>query len=353
MNFELVPTEWFDPEAIRLPGYKVGRVNYGNGRSYIRLNENGTLEQPFRLYTSLTTAINSCAPMEPPLLEWYCKNGIAESKRLLKLCQHYGTLMHTEIGSYLVLNYYDFDTIQERVSAYLSTNNYWQPETDNWADDLKYDIAAFVAFAQEHEVKPMGIEYVLLSQKGFGTLIDLVCKMKMKEKGFWGEVYKSGDRKGEQKETTRIVEKTAVINFKSGKHGFYRSNGIQIECERQLWEENFPDVKIDCAMNWAPKEWRTAPDWTLKDWMGEIDQKEVDAVLALAEIRYASKAINKKYMNIEGQAFSTRPVTDCIKNQTAEEYCYNKYTDLMGPAGEGSLLIASGDNMGNVIIEGA
>lgn len=350
MKFELVPTEWFDADAIRLPSYKVGRINYGNGRSYIRLNEDGTLEQPFRLYTSLTTAINSCAPMEQPLLEWYCKWGLAEAKRLLKLSQNYGTLMHQEIGFYLTMNYYDFDTIQERVSEYLSKHNYWQPETDSWADDLKYDIMAFIAFAQEHEVKPLGIEYVLLSEKGFGTLIDLVCKMKVKEKGFWGEVYMSGERKGEPKETTKVIEITAIINFKSGKHGFYRSNGIQIECERQLWEENFPDVKIDAAMNWAPKEWRTAPDWSLKDWIGEIEQAEVDAMLTLAEIRYASKAVNKKYMRIEGQAFSTRPVNDCIKNQTAEEYCYGKYSDLMA-APEPMVMIASGDKMGNVLIE--
>ena len=120
MKFELVPTEWFDPSAIRLPSYKVGRVNYGNGRSYIRLNEDGTLESPFRLYTSLTTAINSCAPIERPLLEWYCKWGLAEAERLLKLKQHYGTFMHQELGYYLTMNYYDFDTIQERVSAYLA-----------------------------------------------------------------------------------------------------------------------------------------------------------------------------------------------------------------------------------------
>lgn len=345
MKFELVPTEWFDQTAIRLPNYKVGRVNYGQGRSYVRLNEDGTLESPFRLYTSLTTAINSCAPMEQPLLEWYCKHGLAEAKRLLKLSQMYGTLMHMEIGTYLMLNYYDFDTIQERVSSYLSENNYWQPETDDWANDLKYDIAAFIAFAQEYEVKPLGIEYVLLSNRGFGTLIDLVCKMNIPVKGEWGEVYKTGDKKGQPKETTQIVEKVCVINFKSGKHGFYRSNGIQIECERQLWEENFPDVKIDCAMNWAPKEWTSAPAWSLKDWTGEIEQAEIDAVLALAEIRYASKAINKKYMDIQGQAFSTRPVSDCIKTQTAEEYCLTRYTDLMG-----SVVVAEQDSEVNAII---
>lgn len=329
MTFETVNTEWFDPLAIRLPNYKVGRVNYGEGRSYIRINEDGTLERPFRLYTSLTTAISSCAPMEASLLEWHCKLGIVESKRYTKMRAHYGTLMHLEIGSYLTLNYYDFDTIQERVSAYLSEKNYWQPETDGWADDLKYDVAAFIAFAQEYEIQPLGVEYVLLSNRGFGTLIDLVCKLKVPVKGFHGEVYKTGDRKGEQKETTVRLQKTAVINFKSGRHQFYRSNGIQIECEKQLWEENFPDVKIDCAMNWAPKDWITAPDWHLKDWTGEIEQGEIDAVLGLAQIRYGSKAINKKYIDIQGQAFSTRPVQGCIKTQTVEEYCVAKYTDLM------------------------
>jgi hypothetical protein len=329
MTYENVSTQWFNPDAIRLPNYKVGRVNYGVGRSYIRINEDGTLEQPFRLYTSLTTAISTCAPMEQSLLEWHCKLGLVEAKRYTKLRQHYGTLMHSEIGTYLTLNYYDFDTVQERVSAYLSEHNYWQPETDGWADELKYDVAAFIAFAQEHAIEPLGIEYVLLSDRGFGTLIDLVCRLKMPVKGFHGEVYKSGDRKGQPKETTELLDKVAIINFKSGKHGFYRTNGIQIECEKQLWEENFPDIKIDCAMNWAPKEWIVTPDWSLKDWTGDIDPGEIDAILQLAQIRYASKAINKKYIDIQGQAFSTRPVAECVKTQTVEEYCVAKYTDLM------------------------
>lgn len=345
MNIENVVTEWFDPDALRLPSYRVGRIYAGNGRFYIRINEDGSLETPFRAYTSLTTAINACAPMERPLLSWYASHGLDEADRLIKLSQHYGTLLHKEIGSYLTLNYYDFDTVQERVTAFLSEINYWQPETDKWAETLKYDMVAFIAFAQEYQIKPLGIEYVLLSDRGFGTLIDLVCRLKMPVKGFHGEVYKSGDRKGEPKETTVLMDRTAIINFKSGRHGFYPSNGLQIECEKQLWEENFPDVKIDHAMNWSPKEWLVTPSWNLKDWTGEIEQAEVDAILALAQIRYGNKAINKKYISINGQAFSTRPVAGCISSLTVEEYATQRYSNLMGelpetqtaPAGSGDI----------------
>ena len=331
MNFELVNCDWFDPNALRLPDYKVGRVYYGSGRSYLRILPDGSLESPFRLYTSLTTAIDSCQPTEHGLLSWYCEHGLDEAKRLSRLAANYGTLLHKEIGLYLIMNYYDFDSVQERVAEELSQTNYWQPETDQWAEKLQYDMVAFIAFAQEHEIKPLGIEYVLLSDKGFGTLIDLVCRLKMPVKGFHGEVYKSGDRKGEPKETTVLLEKTAIINFKSGRHGFYRNNGIQIECEKQLWEENFPDIKIDCAMNWSPKEWIVEPAWNLRDWSGEIEQAEVDAVMALAQIRYGNKALNKKYIDITGQAFTTRPVAGCISIQTVEEYATAKYSSLMAP----------------------
>ncbi len=327
--FELINTEYFDQDAIRLPDYKVGRVNYGRGRSYVKIMD-GELEQPFRLYTSLTTAINTCAPMEDTLLQWYCKHGYEEANRLVRLSQEYGTLMHIEIGKYLMMNYYDFDQVDTVVQEYLNANNFFDKGVNEWAENLKYDVTAFIAFAQEHNVKPLGIEYVLLSDKyGFGTLIDLVCKMTIVEKGFFGEVYKSGEKKGGPKESKREREITACINFKSGRHQFYRSNGIQAVCEKMLWEENFPDVPLEATYNWSPKDWISVPSYNLKDWTGEVELAEIVSILSLAELRFGDRALNKKYTSITGQAFSTRPVTDCIKQTTVEKYCAGKYSNLM------------------------
>jgi hypothetical protein len=330
MTFENVQTEWFDENALRLPDYKVGRVNFGRGRSYIRINEGGQLESPLRLYTSLTTAISSCAPMEKPLLEWHCKHGLQESERLTKVAQMYGTLMHLEIGKFLKDKVYDFDTTEAVVEDYTSEHSYWEVECKDWAMKLKYDMAAFIQFFIDYEVVPLGIEYVLLSDKGFGTLIDLVCKITVDELGDWGEVYKSGDREGQVKLTKARVQKTAIINFKSGRKGFFRSNGIQIECERELWEENFPDMPIDMAMNWAPNEWIENPGYHIKDWKGDICQEEIDAVLMLANVRYASKAQNKSYLNITGVVSTAESLYAALNRESIAEYCNRKFSSMPG-----------------------
>lgn len=327
MNFETVNTEWFDPESLRLPNYRVGRVSYGDyGRSYVKITEDGLLESPFRLYTSLTTAISQCSPMEKPLLEWYCKLGYDEAQRQLKLSQHYGILMHKMIGYWLINNHFDFENIQDQIDEYIGEVNFWQPEVKYWCRKLKFDIASFIYFTKERDIKPIGIEYVLLSDKGFGTLIDLVCMMDISETGFFGEVYKSGENKGQPKETKRRKRIRAIINFKSGRHAFYRSNGIQIECEKQLWEENFPDLPLDAAFNWSPKEWDTNPGYNLKDWTGEIEQSEIDAVLTLAEIRFGNKATNKKYTEIYGTQWRDRDLS-CVHVVGVEDWCIRNYSN--------------------------
>lgn len=305
ITIENLSPDWFNPDALRLPAYKVGRVNFGTGRAYIRLNQDGVpCESPLRLYTSLTTAINSCAPMERPLLEWYCKHGIEEAERKLAIAQHYGTLMHIEIGKWLINGYYDFNegVVESVVENYLAENNFYQPECNQWAENLRKDIAAFCQFYFDYDIKPLGIEYVLLSDRGFGTLIDLVCEMTIQVDGLdYDNPYKSGPRKGEPRECKVDKRIRAIINFKSGRHGFYRNNGIQLEAERQLWEENFPDMPLDAAFNWSPKDWSGAiPSYNLKNWTGEISQEEIDAILTLANIRYASKAESKQYTTING-----------------------------------------------------
>lgn len=354
LNMELVNTQWFDPNAIRLPDYRVGRINYGYGRSYLRITD-GELETPFRLYTSLTTAINTCAPMPRGLLEWYAKLGMAEANRYLKMSQHYGTLMHLMIGEFLQTNTCDFEETEERVCEYLSDKSFWERECTDWGDKLKHDLAAFIQFTIDYKVTPLGIEYVLLSsQRGFGTLIDLVCKMTVDVKGFHGEVYASGPRKGEPKETKQPKEITAIINFKSGRHAFHGNNGIQCICEKLLWEENFPDVPLDAAFNWCPKDWDTTPSYTLKDWTGEIEQGEVDAVLALAELRYGIKAVNKKYVSIGGQYYSTRGLDECVRITPVEEWARKRYGKLMAelPVGEAVVKVRVGEIPVGEVVEG-
>lgn len=326
MDLELIKTDYFDPEAIRLPDYQVGRISFGQGRAYLRIKD-GELENPFRLYTSLTTAINACAPMEKPLLQWYVDNGLAEADRLLKMSQHYGTLFHIILGQFLIIGSVNLDELQDKVEVYLSDNDYWQPECAGWGNDLRYDVLAFTQFCADYKVKPLGIEYVLLSEKyNFGTLIDLVCDMQIPVKGFYGENYKTGPRKGQPKETTQYLPKRGIINFKSGRHAFYRSNGIQLFAEKLLWEENFPDMPLDGCYNWSPKDWTSTPSYNFKDWTGEIELEEVDSIMRLAQLRFGDKAIEKEYLQLSGVAYLGKEPTACLSRIGVEAFCRQKYS---------------------------
>ena len=326
MTVEFVPTEWFDENAIKLPNYKVGRVNFGQGRSYIKIDQDGTLAQPFRLYTSLTTSIAQSMPTPKALEDWKFSLGKKEADRQMKVRAHFGTMMHIEIGKFIMEGVYDLDKCDEVVENYTSDNNFWDNDCTLWAHELKEDMLAFVQFYNDYEIVPLGLEYVLLSDsRGFGTPIDLVCYMTVTEKGYWGEVYKSGDRKGEPKETAKRIKKRAIINFKSGRKGFYETHGIQMECEKLLWDENFPESPIDIAMNWAPADWKTTPGYKTKEWQGTTSQAEINAILVLAQIRYQAKAEKRQYMNISGVISTADSVAGALQFEDVEDFCNRKF----------------------------
>lgn len=325
-TFELVNHVWAD-HALRVPTYRVGRINYGRGRSYVKLLE-GELERPFRLYTSLTTAIAQSAPMDYGLLQWYMRLGEAEANRILDLTANYGTLMHQVFGEYLISGEYDLTKLEDVVQEFLNREEYYQPETAEWASKLRYDLVAFIRWCQVHQVRPLGVEYVLLSEAGYGTLIDLVCDLQWPVKGNHGEVFASGEKKGLPKETTKFLPRRAIINFKSGRHAFYRNNGLQVMAEKKLWEENFPELPVDLVLNWAPKEWIIEPDYFVKDWQGEITDQELNAVLTLATIRFAERAQEKRYVSVNGYAFRDKDVMDLVRIITAEEFAIEKFTTI-------------------------
>lgn len=326
MTVEFVPTEWFDENAIQLPDYRVGRVNFGKGRSYIKIEADGTLAQPFKLYTSLTTSIAQSMPTPIQLEDWKFQHGKKEADRLMKVAAHYGTLMHIEIGRFIKERCYDLDAIDSIVEDYLSDESFWDDDCKWWNDKLREDILAFVQFFNDYEVVPLGLEYVLLSdERGFGTPIDLVCLLTVDEKGEWGELYKSGERKGESKITVKRVQKRAIINFKSGRKGFYETHGIQMECEKLLWDENFPEAPIDIAMNWAPSDWKTIPGYKIKEWQGTTSEEEITAILKIAEIRYRHKAEKRQYMKMTGVISTSDSVASAVQFEDVEDFCNRKF----------------------------
>jgi hypothetical protein len=318
-----IQTIYFDPEAIRLPAYRLGRVSQGRGRLYFRYNkESDTID----LFNSLTTVLSQCSPTAWPLIEWYAKHGIKEAQRLSNTAAMYGTLMHECIGDFCIKQVFDYDKAQEYVDGYLSKHSFWQPECEEWGWKLKQDMAAWAQFVHDTQMRVMAVEMCLCSEKSVATAIDVVCVLNLPVKGFHGEVYKSGENKGQPKATTERVKKTALINMKSGRHGFYESNGLQLEAERMIFVENFPDIKIDAILNWAPSDYEN-PDsdkYKIKDWTGITDPKELDAMFMLAECRFKDKLKDKEFMSIHGETlYGNAPVSNMSRTKL-EEWLLNR-----------------------------
>ena len=327
MNITQVSTIYFDPDALRLQPYKIGRVKLGeSGRAYFKY------QLPVKIYTSLTTVMSTCTPMAYGLMKWKMDNGEKESTRLANVAAMYGTLMHQEFGNFCINQQWNFDNAEEVVADYCSKNEFYSEDTKEWPDRLREDIQAFADFVYQYKVKTLAIEMVLCSDAfEFATAIDLVCMMTVPEKGYWGEKYASGEKKGQDKVTNKDVTVRAIVNFKSGRHGFYAENANQLELERMVWNENYPDLPIDRVYNFAPTDWRNASGdkFKLADQTGKANKIEMEAMLMLASERYKGKNEQKIWTSIYGEIYYGNDPTNNISQTRVIDYLEGKITEYL------------------------
>lgn len=281
MKTELITTFYQDFDLLPAIPYIVHRAPLpgGEGRTYYTLDE----KKAPTFYISLTTLTRFSMPTPEALIKWMCDMGYDNAKRYLKERQAYGSLLHYMIGLFFRDKVYSRMNLEAIVKGALAlvVMDTWKEE---WADDIHSDMIAFAQFVHDHKVKPMAIEIVMASKDGYATMIDLVCKMVVTEDGLdHVNVLKTGKNAGQPRKVKVEKEITALINFKSGRKGFYDENQLQLEFERRLFEENYPDVKIDAVFNWSPKEWRTKPGYNLKDQTGMIEKEVADARLVIAK----------------------------------------------------------------------
>jgi hypothetical protein len=146
-------------------------------------------------------------------------------------------------------------------------------------------VLAFAQFVIDCKVKPLAIEICLYHPTdGYAGAIDLVCELEIEEKGFFGEKYLSGANKGTPKETKRVRRVFAIVDIKSGRKGFYESHEIQLHAYLDMWDNHFPDVRVEKVFNWSPKEWRNAPSFNLKDQTDSSNTRKLKHLVELAKI---------------------------------------------------------------------
>lgn len=260
MTVEEMQTMFFDTTALIEPPYKVWQLNSKGHRYYYRYDDNGNPE----FFPSVTTILSQTMPKSPHLIKWIADRGIDEAERYKEERAAYGTFMHAAFEKLLISRQYDLDGLKGELKDYIV----YQRLPDDfiyYADDLKKDVLAFAQFIIDYDVKPLAVEIALVHPwHKYAGMIDCPCTMLDKPGG-----------------SKRI---NAIVDFKSGKKGFYEEAEIQLHLYREMWNANFEHLPIDRVFNFAPKDWRKRPTYNLKDQTNSPNAKKIPYLLEIAAI---------------------------------------------------------------------
>lgn len=260
MTVEEIRAVYFNADALKEPAYRVYQLNSDGHRYYYRFNEAGEPE----FFPSVTTLLKQVMPTPPALLDWMIANGKDGATEKRDLAAAYGTFMHIQFETLVINRRYDFDSVPAVLLGYMERENLPEKVFAEWLQKIRKDVLAFAQFVRDYNVKPLAIEIGLVHPDyHFAGCIDLPCLM-------------TDPKSGKQF--------TAIVDFKSGRKGFYEEHELQLHLYREMWNVNYPETPVARVFNFSPKDWRTKPTYNLKDQTDSVNAWKLPYLLALASI---------------------------------------------------------------------
>ena len=260
MTVEEMTAMFFDEKTLIEPPYKVWQLNSKGHRYYYRYDDAGNPE----FFPSVTTILSQTLPKAPHLINWIANKGIEEAKRYKGERAAYGTFMHAAFEELLINRAYDLDGLKGKLKEYIEV--YRLPDDFiYYADDLKKDVLAFAQFVLDYDVRPLAVEIALVHPYyKYAGMIDCPCTMRAK--------IGSDDRIN------------AIVDFKSGRKGFYEESEIQLGMYRDMWNVNFEQFPVTRIFNFSPKDWRKKPSYNLKEQTESPNIRKIPYLLEIAAI---------------------------------------------------------------------
>lgn len=257
---EEIKAVFFNADALREPPYRIYQLNTESYRYYYRFDENG---DPV-FYPSVTTLLRQVMPTSPFLIKWMLENGKEQADEKRDLAAAYGTFMHIQFERLIINRKVNFDTMPAELLDYMQRENLPEKVFTEWIGKIRKDILSFAQFVKDYNVRALAIEIGLAHPEfHFAGCIDLPCVMT--------------DPKTKK-------DYTAIVDFKSGRKGFWEEHELQLHLYKMMWEVNFPDLPVAKVYNFSPKDWRTKPTYNLKDQTDSVNAKKIPHLLALATI---------------------------------------------------------------------
>lgn len=318
MTVEEIRALFFNADALREPAYRLFQLNSDGHRYYYRFNDAGEPE----FYPSVTTLLKQVMPMAPGLLDWMIANGKDGSVEKRDLAAAYGTFMHIQFETLIINRRYDFDSVPSVLLAYMERENLPEKFYAESLTKIRKDVLAFAQFVKDYSVKPLAIEIGLVHPEfNYAGCIDLPCIM-------------TDPKTGEQF--------TAIVDFKSGRKGFFEEHELQLHLYRDMWNVNFPNVPVNRVFNFSPKDWRTKPTYNLKDQTDSVNAKKLPHLLALASIEDSKRdntlTIVRGVLDLDKGKISDNilnlSLAELIKTKTAQKDAPESAAAGPGPANE-------------------
>lgn len=188
----------------------------------------------------------------------------------------YGSCLHLLIAEYCRTEKLDYGSVPSIIDGYLTEKNI-DIDYNKWLRgsymNIYADFESLAQFVDDHVKKVLYVEKTMCALALSGTM-DLCAEIEIQEKGFYGEVYKSGANKGKPKETKQSVTKTAIIDFKSGPSIYEQPYGMQLYLYGILAFE-YLEVSAEKYFIVSPKTWRTLPaSYNMRDMTDSISKNE-------------------------------------------------------------------------------
>jgi hypothetical protein len=186
---------------------------------------------------SVTTIISRYEKTSPFLIKWYADNG-EQAYEMMQERAHYGTFMHMTWGDLIRgksvgLSEYE---LEARIQDYLAQRGLvpWKIDIPRWKRDAKQDVLGFIQWAQDVRLRPMALEYCFVNDR-FSGAIDLVA-----------EITINGKKK---------FRGPAIIDFKTGRSGFWNSYAVQLFGYRDGWniEQN---IQVTRVYNYGARDFK-------------------------------------------------------------------------------------------------
>lgn len=288
---------YFNATTLKDVAYRLYQLNSRGERYYYTFGTDG---EPI-FFPSVTTVLHKVAPENRVLTEWKLRLGKEAADNYTNERAAYGTFVHGLIEQLVISRRFNIEEIKEKLEKYVEREKLPYGFVESHIEEAKADMVAFAKWMRDYDVRPIAVEVALYSPTmGVAGMIDLVADVReypiSKEEEMVAKA--SDEGKAREKYGKRIY---AIIDFKSGKKGFYDSYAQQLEIYRRMWNETFPELPISRMFNIAPKEWmgtaKKVPSYNYEEQTDNPAINKVDPILALFA---CEEEQDRKIVNISG-----------------------------------------------------